>query len=184
MSAFPDIIGSGYTRNSVVRGAVADLGSLHHTRYRKWLNPRNTINLSWDVLDQADKDTIEAFIVSVGVNHDFVWFDWRALEWKGVLVALGDSTTTLFTLPAVETSDLSYTVAGADTAGTLSIGTGANGEDQVTFADPPENNAQIRASFTGRRRYPVFLSGNNFTFQMIPGSIITYTATLVFLEKK
>jgi len=71
-------------------------------------------------------------------------------------LSTGNGSTTIFTAPAkeiVSSSVIAYS-NGVPVAGvTLSVGTGAQGEDRIVFPSAPVNGAALTLAFKGRRRF-------------------------------
>lgn len=95
-------------------------------------------------------------------NSDFTFFDFDYEYSTGMSAGIGDGVTTLFTIPAKETSDWGVTVGGVGkdlaTHYTISVGTGALKEDQIQFT--PGNTPAVDAEILfyrirGRNRYTV-----------------------------
>lgn len=162
MAFFPDIVGS---RRRIVPNyytQVSEAGQQHRWRYRKALKPRFEIDLGWALLTSSEMQQIDDFVRSMsGAASAFDWWDWKTFHWIFLPVGTGDGSTSVFTLPAKSVSDLEVYVAGTlktePTHYTKSSGTGANGEDQITFTagNIPASGTAIWCHALCKRKFTV-----------------------------
>ena len=158
MSAFPDITGDDLDLSPQFTVDTQQMGEEHYVRYRKWLRPRYSFGISYSLLEPADARTISDHVMAQGGGaFPFDWFLWTAMHWLWVPVAVAAAGQTLFTIPGKETSEHEF-FTGTGTAApsyTISTGTGAQGEDRVTFSTAIATGATLWMNFRGRRRFTV-----------------------------
>lgn len=76
-------------------------------------------------------------------------------------------------------STLVVTVAGVETAVTLSVGTGIGGVDQIVFASPPAQDAAIVASYSYMPGGMILAAGNTYLLPFGPTGIEQFKAVKV-----
>jgi hypothetical protein len=116
-------------------------------------------------LGEINLDTIEAHIRAAGTVLGWTFFDFNVRAFQRTQIGTGNGTIKTFTLPAksVATTGLVIDDNGVakvnGTDFTLNVGTGAEGEDQITFGTAPLNTHGI--FFTSNRSADVqgFLQG-------------------------
>ena len=181
---FPDVIGQDYDSYRVFRSLRTPVDSApDQTMNMSGPNVLWTFKLGWQYLSQTvAEQLLHAYEFLGGSTAGMYWFDWIPQTWTSVYVAKGNGTTTIFELPVKEATagTTTVTVAGAAANPTFSAATGANGEDRISFATAPANNAEIRATFTGRRRRKVRVTA--FKLSARPNSTSLWTATLDLIE--
>lgn len=114
------------------------------------------------VLTNQDASTLWTWWETNRPTAYFTFYDYDSLKHPKWQVGTGDGTAKTFIIPAKESTiyqvtglngvtNINYTL-GADY--TLGVGTGAEGEDQITFTVAPANGTKIYVELTkGRRRY-------------------------------
>lgn len=114
-------------------------------------------HLEWgSTLPIADRKTLVTHWKTARASI-FTLFDWTSGNGLDeVTIGTGNGSQTTFTLPAKTTSGRSIKKAGVtQTEGvnyTYNAGTGAEGEDQVTFSVAPTSGQTITAAATSARR--------------------------------
>lgn len=113
---------------------------------------------SWKLLSGVEIGTTLRghFTTNKYSTTGFSLFDYFIFPWTGLPCGTGDGVKTVFTIPAKQTS--AQTVkdnGGAAGANTILVGTGPDGEDQISFTTPPANGHVITIDCTGRRRFTV-----------------------------
>jgi hypothetical protein len=157
MNPFPDIIGDTLDLQPFYNVQTQPMGENHVVRYRKWLRPRWSFHATWSLLDAGQARSISDHVVSVaGALQAFDWFFWQQFHWIYVPLGVGDGTTTVWTIPGLATSQQEFFVnANTTVTGTVTAGTGAQGEDSVTISPAVANGVPIWTNFRGRRRFTV-----------------------------
>lgn len=180
----PDVIGQDYEAYRVFRSLRTPLETADDwTENMSGPNVLWTFKLGWQYLSQTvAEQLLHAYEFVGGTTAGIYWFEWVSQTWPGVLVGKGNGTTTIFELPVKEATagSTTVTVAGAAATPAFSAATGPNGEDRISFVTAPANNAEIRASFTGRRRRKVRVT--SFKLSARPGSTSLWTASLDLIE--
>lgn len=99
---------------------------------------------AWETLTGAQRDQIEDHWFT---NKRLLYslFNFWSQKIRGALIGLGNGSTTVFNLPAKNTSGQTVKVNGtaASPQPTISIGTGPSGLDQATFSSAPANGAVL-----------------------------------------
>jgi hypothetical protein len=125
-------------------------------RKQKWTYPKRSIHL-YEAF---------AFFESTGIGDNYTYTQ----EYVGT----GDSTTTVYNVPAIDSSG-SHTMYldGTSTTGyTMSYGGGSDGEDKATFDTAPATSAIITYSFTGRLRLRCRFAQDKMTYDNFYDSLI------------
>lgn len=183
MTAFPDVIGEreSFTPQFTTRQNIAGQNSFQ--RFRKSARPRYVIDLAWQFLADVDALSFESLIVAtLGAATQFDWFDWVTFDWLWIPIGIGNGVTTVWTLPAKSTSNqLFFTGTGTSVSGSISAGTGAQGEDRVTISPAVASGVALWFNFLGRRRFTVqFESDDQPLSRMLdPDGYWTYASRLI-----
>jgi hypothetical protein len=152
MSLFPDVIGEAFDITPYIRVDETAIAESSFALYRQFLRPRWQFDLGWSLLSDTDAQSIADHVnVQGGSGIAFEWFSWFSnLYWIFVPIGTGDGVTTLFTIPGKLTSDHQFfTGSGTPATGSITAGTGPNGEDKVTFSVAPASGVAIWANFRG-----------------------------------
>ena len=180
----PDVIGQDYDAYRVFRSLRTPPDTApDKTAPMTGPNVLWTFKLGWQYLSETiAEQLLHAYEFLGGSSGGMYWFEWVPQTWSSVYVAKGTGAATIFELPVKEATagTTIVTVAGVTTAGTFSAGTGTNGEDRFIFGTAPANNAEIRATFTGRRRRRVRIT--SFKLSARSNSTSLWTATLDVIE--
>lgn len=189
MATFPDIVGapSGYQRLSTFRTSVSRFGKQAgnmpvDVAYRKWLRPRYTFSLSWDLLTPAQAREILKFLETLeGSQFAFDWFDWKPQYWINVHVAVGDGSTVTFDLPAKDSVDQQFYINGTTfVTGSVVNGAGADGRDRVTLSTPVPSGQILTFKMYGRRAFSVSFATEPTELVASPDrSTYAYAASLI-----
>lgn len=117
---------------------------------------------TWSVRGTIETIAILLWFWKNNRSSDFTFFDFDYEYTTGMSAGTGDGATTLFTIPAKETSDWGVTVGGVGkdltTHYTISAGTGAQKEDQIQFTPgntPGAGEEIVFYRIRGRNRYTV-----------------------------
>jgi len=130
-----------------------DLG--YETRKQKWLYPRRNVTIQFKGESKADGRTLWQFYLDrKGAYEAFNYFCGFSNIYEGEYVGTGDASTTIFNLPAKNSS--AYTVykngvaqSGGGVDYTFSAGGGTDGADKITFTTAPDAGDRITYDFTG-----------------------------------
>lgn len=127
--------------------------------------------IGWSKL-QSHADVLAAFLDIAGPYGSTEWFDWIATARNDNALGVGDGLEDTFTLPAKETTGWAIyddaTPKVKDVDWTLSVGTGANGEDQAVFGAPPLAGHAIAADVTGRQLWLVRFVDSRWGRRLLP----------------
>ncbi len=173
MAIFPDIAPNyGYLWVPQFRTDVLGPTDGDYTQRRKRRsNPLYRAELTYQNISAANERTLFEFILARSGGYDnFVFFDVVSRIYSGVSVGTGDGSTTVFTMAARDITDETVYVDGTPTSVTVNNRTGANGQDQITFATAPGNALAITADYTGKK----YLSNCVFESDTIGSAIINY----------
>lgn len=121
---------------------------------QKWLYPRRNFKLQYEIISVAEGKIIyDFFIARAGSFASFVLFLPFSKVWVGEFVGVGDGATTIWNLPAKNSSGYTVKVAGVvktePTHYAITAAGGTDGEDKITFVSPPAAGAHITFDFTG-----------------------------------
>lgn len=157
MVRFPDVLLKpeyGYQANQLekVKRTDSELGS---SAVRDAWNRTRFICAGAFKLTVDMTETYYAFWRINRLSQNITFFDYDETAQTAVAIGTGTGAQTVFTLNAREVRAAVFKVAGTITAATISVGTGALGEDQITFAAPPANATAITGDYTGRKKYTV-----------------------------
>jgi len=158
VSLFPDIVGESFGVEPYYRVDETPIAESEFALYRQFIRPRWIFELGWSTLSESEALSIANHVLAqAAAGIAFEWFTWFATQhWIWIPIGTGDGVTTVFTIPAKETSDQQFfTGSGTSAAGTVTVGTGTNGEDKITFTVAPASGALIWCNLRGRRRFNV-----------------------------
>jgi hypothetical protein len=158
MALFPDLIGEQFDMTPYIRVDETPVAESEVALYRQFIRPRWMFDLAWSTLNDTDAQSIADHVnTQAGGGIAFDWYTWFTnLHWIWVPIATGNGVTTLFVIPGTQTSDHEFfTGAGTPATGSISAGTGPNGEDRVTFSVAPASGVAIWANFRGRQKFNV-----------------------------
>jgi len=160
MAKFPELSSISYTNPEAVgirfKTLISNFDDLgEEQRKQKWLYPKRTVPLTYRRKSKADARTLWQFYLSrKGAYEAFNFFLNQANTYQGEYVGTGDGSTTVFNLPAKNSSD--YTVykngvaqEGGGTDYTFAAGAGTDGADKITFVAAPASGDRITYDFTG-----------------------------------
>lgn len=161
-TTFPLIAPQRYARLPLYEVLVSSMDTAgDQTRELTTLDNLYEYRAGWDHLTTAQMRQFQTAIMSTwGGWKPLVFFEWDVLPVSALEFATGTGALKTFTLPARNIASASFVVGVQAVAGTVTHGTGPNGEDQVTFANAPNNGAIIKVSYTsGYRRRNVRIAG-------------------------
>jgi len=170
MAVFPDIPNpdwGAYKHKALTGTETRTATSGKEWRRRAWPRNKQSFEMSWSQLSDADCATLRAFYDARGGNWEsFTFFDFVSRVWTdlGVDEAATGSLDT-FTIPAKSTSAHTVYVGGESIDSeywTIGSGTGDEGEDQIVFDEghEPAEGAAVNVDCTGQRRYTVRFEGD------------------------
>lgn len=125
-------------------------------RRRRRAFPLHKIVIKYNKMTTDKEQALyEFFTARSGSWQSFTLYDWPARKWAGVYLGKGDASATVFNLRGKQTTGLKVYLNGIETtAFTKQSGTGADGQDQITFNTPPGSFVTISSEFTGIRYFP------------------------------
>jgi hypothetical protein len=140
-------------------------------RKQKWTYPKRSIHLTFKNMSKSEAETLWQFYIDrAGSYEAFAFFESTGINdpytYTQEYVGTGDSTTTVYNVPAVNSS-ASHTMYldGISTTGyTMSYGGGSDGEDKATFDVAPNTSEVITYSFTGQLRLRCRFAEDKMTF--------------------
>jgi hypothetical protein len=134
-----------------------DLGE--KKRKQKWLYPKRHPTIIYKGITKANGRTLWQFYLSrKGSYEAFNYFvgtnSYASNTYEGEYVGTGDGSTTVFNLPAKNSSSYKVYKDGVEQTGggvdyTFAAGTGADGADKITFTAAPASGTRITYDFTG-----------------------------------
>lgn len=152
-SIYPDTIAyGGYeTPQRSIQEQLLMASAKYQTNVVHPVKPR-TFVISYPFLSETDQATLRDFF-DANAADEFYLFDFRARVYSTLVVGTGTGAATVFTLPGKETAGATFSVSGTPSSPqpSLSPGTGAFGEDQITFTVAPADLAPITMAATGFR---------------------------------
>jgi hypothetical protein len=139
---------------------------------------------SWKLLGPTDRKSIrDHHKANKASNAGFTLFDFFLLDHAALPCGTGNGTQTVFTIPAKATAGHTVKDNGSSVGGwTILVGTGADGEDQISFTTAPLNAHVITCDVTaGRKRYTVLYITRKWSLRWVEGDI--WAVALEFVEK-
>lgn len=153
-------------------------------RKQKWAYPKRNIKLDYKWISKSEAETLWQFYQArAGSFNSFVWFESTGIgataynSYVDEYVGTGDSTTLVFALPAVDSSQVNtFYVSGVAVAATsnytFDAGGGPDGEDKLTLVSssdngivgPPSSTERITYDFTGRLKVKCRFANDSFSF--------------------
>ncbi len=124
-------------------------------RKQKWLYPRRNLPVKYNGITKTQAAELwDFYLARKGTFSAFNFFLANSDDYVGEYVGVGDGSTTVFNLPAENSSAYTVYVDGnAQTGGgvnyTFGDGTGEDGADKVTFTVAPSDGDYITFDFTG-----------------------------------
>lgn len=180
------------TQNMRFKTLVSNFDDLgEEKRKRKWVYPKRDISLQYKVLSKSEAETLWRFYQDrSGAYEAFVWFESTGLgstaynSYAGEYVGTGDSTTLVFNLPAVNSSQVHILyIAGTSqptTNYTFSASGGSNNEDKVTVVSSsaggppvPTSTERITYDFDGRLKIRCRFAEDAFLFENFYDRLVT-----------
>ena len=143
-------------------------------RKQKWLYPKRHPRIIYQGISKANTRTLFQFYLDrKGAYEAFNFFlgsaTYASNTYEGEYVGTGDGATTVFNLPAKNSS--AYTVykngvaqSGGGVDYTFSAGTGTDGADKITFVAAPAAGARITYDFTGTLKIRCTFAEDNLDF--------------------
>ena len=102
---FPENIAYGSSGGPEFKTHVFEGQSGIEERHIAWANARQRFDVSYDIRDADDMDTVRAlFYNAKGKAHGFRFKDWADYELTDELIATGDNTTTVFNITKTYTA--------------------------------------------------------------------------------
>jgi len=165
-----------------------DLGE--EKRKRKWTYPKRDVTLKYEAISKSEAAGLWKFYQARhGAYEAFAWYESTALgstaynSYVGEYVGTGDSTTLVFNLPAINSSQVHVLyIAGTSqptTNYTFSAGGGSNSEDKVTVVSSsaggppvPTSTERITYDFDGRLKIRSRFTEDYFSFENFYDRII------------
>lgn len=183
-TGLPDVIGQDYESYRVFRTLRTPLDTFpDQTAAMTGGNVLWTFKLGWQYLSQTvAEQLLHAYEFLGGSTGGMNWFEWVPQTWTSIYVGKGNASTTIFDLPVKGAADATaiVTVGGVTTSRAFTAAAGPDGEDRISIIPAPANNAEIRASFFGRRRRRVRVT--SFKLAARQGSSSLWTASLDLVE--
>jgi len=149
-----------------------DLGE--EQRKQKWLYPKRHPRIVYQGITKANAATLWQFYLDrKGSYEAFSFFvgssTYAANTYEGEYVGTGDGSTTVFNLPAKNSSDYTVYVNGVEKSGggvdyTFGEGTGTDGADKITFVAAPAAGDRITYDFTGTLKIRCTFAEDNLDF--------------------
>jgi len=160
VAKFPEFLSVPYSTSENIRLLTKTLFSEfddvgEEQRKQKWLYPRRNVTLQYKGKSKADARTVWQFYLSRnGPFEAFNFFSCRSDTYEGEYAAVGDGSTTIFNLPAKNSSNYTVYKNGIEQSGggvdyTFSAGGGTDGADKITFVGAPDAGDKITYDFTG-----------------------------------
>ena len=152
-------------------------------RKSKWAYPKRSVSLQYKAASKSEAKTLWQFYQArKGQYESFVWFESTGIgataynTYVDEYVGTGDSTTLVFNLPAINSSQVhKLYIAGSSqnsTNYTFAAGAGSNGEDKVTLVSSSAGGRAVATSteritydFTGRLKVRCRFAEDIFSFE-------------------
>jgi len=136
------------------RNLVSQMESGETRVKNKWPYPLRDVLLMFVTPTKAEAALIwQYYCDRLGSFETFNYFLFYSNTYAREYVGTGDGTTTVFNLPAKNSTDRSVYIDGAikeeTTDYTLDLGAGADGADRLTFGVAPAAGQRITYNFTG-----------------------------------
>lgn len=168
---------------------VTEFDNGEENRKQKNTYPRRDITLKYTALAKSEMETLwEFYNARKGSYEAFAFFESTGAGSSGYhsysseYVGTGDSTTTTFNLPAINSSanHTVYVDGSSSTAYTFTAGGGANGEDQIDFnaGDEPGSSEQVTYSFTGRLKVRCRFAEDSLDYETMYDRLVNHGITL------
>lgn len=139
----------------------------------KQLYPKRRITLGYEFLTKAEARTIWAFYrARKGAFGAFTWIDYKADTYVDEYIGIGTGSQSTWNLPGK--SIQSYTVYLDDVEQTetthysISEGTGADGEDEITMVSTPAAGEVLTIDFTGYLKVRCTFEEDNLKRDLFP----------------
>jgi len=150
-----------------------DLGETQ--RKQKWLYPKRHPRVVYKGITKANGLILWQFYLDrKGAYGAFNFFvgsaTYASNTYEGEYVGTGDDSTTVFNLPAKNSSDYTVYIDGVEKSGggvdyTFGEGTGADGADKITFVAAPAAGDRITYDFTGTLKIRCTFAEDNLDFE-------------------
>jgi len=140
-------------RTKTLFSEFEDLGE--EKRRQKKLFPTRDFSIGYEWISKEEARTLwEFYKARAGAYEAFNFFHPWSDTYDGEYVGTGDGSTTVFNLPAENSSDYTVYVDGVEQTGggddyTFSAGGGTDGADKITFTSAPAAGKRITYDFTG-----------------------------------
>ncbi|SMO62000.1 hypothetical protein SAMN06269117_11465 [Balnearium lithotrophicum] len=142
---------NGTLKTVTFKTLVSNLENGREFRRRKWLFPKRSFRLKYDVLTQEQADTLwNFFIEHQGAYKPFLFqFPYKTKHYNE-FVAQADGSQKVFDLPSKDAQDVVIYFDGNPVGGFFFLPEGGEyGKDRVEFKEPPPAGALITADFYG-----------------------------------
>ena len=152
-------------------------------RKQKWAYPKRNIKLDYKWISKSEAENLWQFYQArAGSFGSFVWFESTGIgstaynSYVDEYVGTGDSTTLVFNLPAINSSQVHilYLASSSQpsTNYTFAAGGGSNGEDKVSVVSSsaggravPTSTQRLTYDFTGRLKVRCRFANDSFSFE-------------------
>lgn len=161
--------------------SFGELGGVQRKRQR--LYPLRDITLKYENISLTDAAALWQFYTArSGSYEEFSFIDIAERIYSSEYVGCGDGTTTVFSLPAKSAALYKVYIDGIEqtetTNYTISAGTGADGEDQLTMVVAPADGQRITFDFTGYLKVRCYFADDDMDEETFYNRLVSTGVTL------